>query len=91
MSEPDAYNFDFWDHFQNHLPLTPPARRTKSVRPLQPKYRRGVAPPPRFALEKSRVSDRDAVDNRRCCNNPSVRRTNSPPGTNADGARRAMV
>ena len=31
--EPDAYNFDFWDHFQNHLPVTPPVWRMKSVRP----------------------------------------------------------
>ncbi|HMI85352.1 MAG TPA: Rieske 2Fe-2S domain-containing protein [Polyangiaceae bacterium] len=31
--EPDAYNFDFWDHFQNHLPVTPPVWRPKSVRP----------------------------------------------------------
>jgi CMP-N-acetylneuraminate monooxygenase len=31
--EPDAYNFDFWDHFQNHLPTTPPAWRARSVRP----------------------------------------------------------
>jgi CMP-N-acetylneuraminate monooxygenase len=28
--EPDAYNFDFWDHFQNHLPIAPPAWRTRS-------------------------------------------------------------
>jgi CMP-N-acetylneuraminate monooxygenase len=38
--EPDAYNFDFWDHFQNHLPVSPPVWRTKSVRPeVQPRER----------------------------------------------------
>ncbi|MET0591674.1 MAG: Rieske 2Fe-2S domain-containing protein [Polyangiaceae bacterium] len=34
--EPDAYNFDFWDHFQNHLPITPPAWRPRSIRPAEP-------------------------------------------------------
>ena len=31
--EPDAYNFDFWDHFQNHLPGAPPVWRARSVHP----------------------------------------------------------
>ena len=31
--EPDAYNFDFWDHFQNRLPMMPPTWRTQTANP----------------------------------------------------------